>query len=132
MPWHVEQNRPDCDGWAVVKDDDGTLAGCHPTEQAAAEQMQALYVNEPDMAVADCPPGQHKMPDGTCMPDMAMAAEPMTVMPAAENPRFRTASARIREIIDGPPEAGFTLTREQAREEEERASMAKAERRLRT
>ncbi len=86
MPWHVEQNRPDCDGWAVVKDDDNTLAGCHPTEQAALDQVAALYANEPDMAVAGCPPGQHLMPDGTCMPDQdmpAMAIAPQLPIPDA-------------------------------------------------
>lgn len=83
MPWQVTQDHPDCPGgWAVVKDDDGSVAGCHTTEQAAMEQMQALYVNEPDMG-ADCPPGEHRMPDGSCMPGEAMAADPMVVMPPA-------------------------------------------------
>jgi hypothetical protein len=35
--------------WAVVKDDDGTIAGCHPTEMAAKRQIAALYANEDTM-----------------------------------------------------------------------------------
>jgi hypothetical protein len=47
VPWHVEQDHTGCpDGWAVVKDDDGTLAGCHDTEAEALDQVQALYVAE--------------------------------------------------------------------------------------
>lgn len=74
VPWHVEQGVAGCDGWAVIKDLDGSLAGCHPTEAAAMEQVGALYANEPDMAAAPCAPGSHKMPDGTCMDDMDMVA----------------------------------------------------------
>jgi hypothetical protein len=74
MPWHVEQGTASCAGWAVVKDADGSVAGCHPSEAEAQAQMAALYAQEPDMAAAACPPGQHKMPDGSCMPDMDMVA----------------------------------------------------------
>lgn len=92
MPWHVAQDHPDCPGgWAVVKDDDGTLAGCHPTEAQALEQVQALYAQEPDMALVDCPPSSHAMPDGSCMPDEQMPemaavevmATPQLPIPAA-------------------------------------------------
>lgn len=38
------------------------------------EQVAALYANEPDMAAQPCPPGSHKMPDGSCMDDMDMVA----------------------------------------------------------
>lgn len=53
VPWHVEQDNPDCPGgWAVVKDADSTLAGCHDTEADAVAQVKALYLNEPDMGMA--------------------------------------------------------------------------------
>jgi len=52
MPWHVEQGTAGCDGWAVVKDADGSVAGCHPTEADALAQVAALYAQEPDMATA--------------------------------------------------------------------------------
>lgn len=48
MPWHVETDNPDCAGFAVVKDVDSSIAGCHDTEADALEQVQALYANEPD------------------------------------------------------------------------------------
>jgi len=46
MPWHVESNNPECEGFAVVKDSDGSVAGCHDTEADALDQLAALYANE--------------------------------------------------------------------------------------
>lgn len=48
MPWHTVQNHSECtEGqWAVVKDADGSVAGCHDTEQEANDQMAALYAAE--------------------------------------------------------------------------------------
>lgn len=46
MPWSKEQNHSDCDGWAVVKDSDGTLVGCHATKQEANDQIAALNIAE--------------------------------------------------------------------------------------
>lgn len=37
--------------WAVVKDD-GTVMGCHETQEAAQEQQRALYANEPQLKAA--------------------------------------------------------------------------------
>jgi 2'-5' RNA ligase len=51
MPYRVEQDHPDCGAdtpWAVVKEDDGELIGCHETEAAAEEQRAALYAEEGD------------------------------------------------------------------------------------
>jgi HK97 family phage prohead protease len=46
MPWHIESDNPECEGWAVVKDDDGEIEGCHATEEAAEEQLAALNAAE--------------------------------------------------------------------------------------
>lgn len=48
MPWHIEQGGGACSSsqWAVVKDSDGSTAGCHPTKEAAQAQLAALYANE--------------------------------------------------------------------------------------
>jgi HK97 family phage prohead protease len=46
MPWHVTDEHPDCAGWAVVKDDDNSVAGCHETKAKANKQLAALYANE--------------------------------------------------------------------------------------
>lgn len=48
MPWHIEKGGGTCgaDEWAVIKDSDGSTAGCHPTEAEAEDQMAALYANE--------------------------------------------------------------------------------------
>lgn len=49
MPWHLVEGHADCGPdapWAVVKDSDGTVAGCHATREEAAAQLQALYAQE--------------------------------------------------------------------------------------
>lgn len=55
MPWHIAQDVADCTGFAVVKNDDGSVAGCHKTEGDAKLQLAALYANEPRMAAGDLP-----------------------------------------------------------------------------
>lgn len=46
MPWHIDPNNSLCNGFAVVKDEDGELEGCHKTEQQAKDQIAALYIAE--------------------------------------------------------------------------------------
>jgi HK97 family phage prohead protease len=48
MPWRVDQSTecPESRPWAVIKDDDGEVEGCHATEEAAKRQMAALYAQE--------------------------------------------------------------------------------------
>ena len=50
MPWHVSTNIEGCSGYAVVKDDDGSIEGCHPTRTAANRQLAALHASEADKA----------------------------------------------------------------------------------
>lgn len=52
MPWHIESDNPDCGGFAVVKDDDGEVEGCHQTEAEAQDQLAALNASEEDSRVA--------------------------------------------------------------------------------
>ena len=47
MPWSLSQR----DGkWCVIKDSDGSEAGCHVTRADAIKQQRALYANESRMA----------------------------------------------------------------------------------
>jgi len=46
MPWHIEEDNADCEGFAVVKDDSGEVVGCHMTNAEAAKQLAALYIAE--------------------------------------------------------------------------------------
>lgn len=48
MPWHIEPDHPGCDGYAVVKDEDEELEGCHRTEAQAKAQLAALNIAEAD------------------------------------------------------------------------------------
>ena len=45
MPWHIGEHA-DCSGYAVIKDGDGSVAGCHETRAEAEAQLAALYASE--------------------------------------------------------------------------------------
>src|SRR6266498_93985 len=55
MPWHIEKGGGSCAAseWAVIKDSDGSTAGCHPTKADAEAQLAALYANEPEASMPD-------------------------------------------------------------------------------
>lgn len=46
MPWHIESDRADCAGFAVVKDEDGELEGCHRNREQAERHLAALRIVE--------------------------------------------------------------------------------------
>lgn len=46
MPWHIEDDHPECQGYAVVKDEDGEVEGCHRTRTQAEAQLAALNIAE--------------------------------------------------------------------------------------
>lgn len=46
MPWQIKHGSSGCKGYAVVKESDGSLVGCHPTKTAAMAHMKALYASE--------------------------------------------------------------------------------------
>lgn len=48
MPWHIEDDNAGCSGYAVVKDDNGEVEGCHRTRAQAEAQLAALYIAEPE------------------------------------------------------------------------------------
>jgi hypothetical protein len=50
MPWHVEEDHADCSGWAVVKDSDDSVVGCHDTKQDALDHLAALNANVSERA----------------------------------------------------------------------------------
>lgn len=46
MPWHIEDNNAQCAGYAVVKNEDGEVEGCHRTRQQAERHLAALRIVE--------------------------------------------------------------------------------------
>lgn len=46
MPWHIESDSELCNGFAVIKDEDGELEGCHRSEKQALAQLAALNIAE--------------------------------------------------------------------------------------
>jgi hypothetical protein len=66
VPYSIVQDHPDCGAekpWAVTKDADNTLQGCHATEAEAEEQRRALYAEDGD----DMPKEKTEKPDGDDM-----------------------------------------------------------------
>lgn len=63
MPWRIELGGGDCadSEYAVIKESDGSTAGCHATRADAEDQLAALYANEGSMASAD-PTGADELP----------------------------------------------------------------------
>jgi hypothetical protein len=47
LPWSISQRN---DEWCVIKDDDGSTAGCHATRERALRQQRALYAQESQTA----------------------------------------------------------------------------------
>jgi HK97 family phage prohead protease len=47
-PWHIEEDNPDCAGYAVVVDESDEVVGCHDTRDAAEAHIAALYANVED------------------------------------------------------------------------------------
>jgi HK97 family phage prohead protease len=45
MPYFIEDDNPDCSGWATVKED-GEVMGCHTSKADAIDQMVALSIAE--------------------------------------------------------------------------------------
>jgi len=46
MPYSISTDAEDCNGFAVIKDDDKTIMGCHETEEKAKDQITALNIAE--------------------------------------------------------------------------------------
>jgi len=55
VPWHIEADNPDCQGFAVVKDGTSEVEGCHRTRSQAERQMAALYAAEPEARAPGVP-----------------------------------------------------------------------------
>lgn len=62
MPWHIGTSAscPSSKPYAVIKDADGKVAGCHPTKAAAKKQLAALYASE-----SNALEGEHVMAETT-------------------------------------------------------------------
>jgi uncharacterized protein len=45
MPYYISDSNPDCNGWAVEKED-GEVMGCHTTKQEAIDQALAIVQSE--------------------------------------------------------------------------------------
>lgn len=46
MPYSVVNDHPECSGFAVVKDSNNELLGCHKTKEQADDQLTAINIAE--------------------------------------------------------------------------------------
>lgn len=53
MPWSIKRNYGGCKGYAVVKDSDGKIVGCHSSRKDAIDHQRALYASEPTAKLWD-------------------------------------------------------------------------------
>jgi hypothetical protein len=69
MPYTITTGLSACNGYAVVKDEDDEIMGCHKSQLQAERQMAALYAAEDDTEdlSEDYEGPTHEMPDGTIM-----------------------------------------------------------------
>jgi len=49
MPYSIETENKECEGFAVIKDSDKEIMGCHKTEKEAKDQITALNIAEAEM-----------------------------------------------------------------------------------
>jgi HK97 family phage major capsid protein/HK97 family phage prohead protease len=81
VPWHIESDNPNCSGFAVVKDADGEVEGCHETKADAEKQLAALYASEEDSVT---PGGEARAVDSSAWDgNAAMVAAGASDDPAA-------------------------------------------------
>ena len=86
MPWSLGKSDRCGPGkpYAVIKDSDGSVAGCHETEDAAKKQMAALYAKEDAMSrSADVPTG-NKVVDAYDRPSPAPEVQYRAYAPQLE------------------------------------------------
>lgn len=46
MPYSIVNDHPECDGYAVIKDEGRELMGCHRTQEQAQDQLTAINISE--------------------------------------------------------------------------------------
>jgi hypothetical protein len=116
MPWHIEEDHPECLGFAVVKDEDGELEGCHRTRAQAEDQLAALNISEyeddedddpEDMARAGTGPAAIITDiDGTVISQSGRNAELIQLLDEAEarviviTGRLNTRRAETEDLLD--------------------------------
>lgn len=115
MPWHKVHGHSGCtDGkpWAVIKDSDESVAGCHATEKEADDQLAALYAAEGDSTVTSatetlaeeekqCPPGMEPGPDGECVEKEASEGTEQKVSGRAQ--ALAHGAAADVDVVEGKP-----------------------------
>lgn len=102
MPYFIWDEHPDCDNWAVVKED-GELVACHDTKDSAVDQMVAISIAE------EMEPGGTYTREGRAAPDELSVGDFVRW-----NSSGGTARGRIERIErDGEinvPDSSFTIT----------------------
>jgi hypothetical protein len=112
MPWHTERDHEGCPSEkpvAVVKDDDGSVAGCHANEEDAQAQIAALHANEGAAAMAAHVENNAEL----CDPENPWAVvddDSGEVLGCfADEEAANEKLAEVAGVPDGPPAAGLEI-----------------------
>jgi hypothetical protein len=123
MPWHIGRTSkcPPSEPFGVIKDADGSVAGCHATRKEARKQMAALYANEPmmkaewdtayindlpDSAFACIDGGGHKDAEGKTTPRSLRHYPHHTASGAVDRAHLANARARVEQA--GTTSCGYS------------------------
>ena len=112
MPWRVAKGVEGCDGWAVVKKDDGKVVACHKSRAKANAQIKALYANEAMTAAAVGGLARELLEGSDGMLGLTAASRPFESLTAAErfpqgpSARRRFEESKVKRYPKGTPVSG--------------------------
>jgi HK97 family phage prohead protease len=103
MPWHAAKSDqcPVSKPWAVIKDSDGTIAGCHATESDADDQVAALYANEKSPSLLTLQRGSlFRMPKAPVLNRRITRSVPVEFRAVDDHPRRFLARVIQYDVVD--------------------------------
>lgn len=114
MPWEIREGFEDCSGFAVVKIDDDSIAGCHETMEEAEAQITALVLSEEEENASDEMPEEEEKQELEIAEGFAII-DTSTGDVISCHPTQEAATERLEEMMAEDEEMGMD------EEEEEKA-----------
>ena len=116
MSWNLEHRS---EGWCVVKETDGSLAGIHPARADAIKQQRALYANESRVA--------SMYAELDAIPDPVVADEvPYTSPVMAEILALLARDQQDKSLVASVAESQSLISQQFAESQEERRALVAA------
>ncbi len=119
MPWSLNRRT---EGWCVIKESDGSVAGCHDSRADAIKQQRALYANESRMASMYAE--LDALPDPEPTPEPAAAPPTSPVM--AEILALLARDQQDKSLVASVAESQSLLSQQFADAQQERQALVAA------